>query len=566
MMEFLGPTINGSISLTPSILVLTYIVVEFFFYLVFIFYYKRMANDLTTKSIKPFRDVGNKRHLLFKRIVERMDTRCKLEKKELEEELNSFLKNWFFPPSYRYAPNSEDSNVDKSSGHNDDNIATSKDRHRDSNSKFTERMYTSLSSLESISKDEKESLTTNESSLCKEDLLAFFSWAFFDKHYHDLNEEWEHGELDNMFAILESYGIVYRSFKSQSNPTRLTPRCMTLEECNPLHRPLALYGIFFILRMIGYLVLRCFGFRRQSVSLAGNGNKGRIKSLHYWYLDDHFVPDKQDTLENVSPLLFFHGIAPAGLTFYLPMMINVIIKGATTSFQKSSVRHPIFLFENLPITCSLVFDALSEEETTKLVDKALSSHGYHQSPKKKKKNDLILCGHSFGSFQMTWLIKSPLFQNRMKKVVLLDPVSILLSEPDVVTNFLYNCIADAVFENDRFSGNSILEYVKNQKIRMLASSELGIEYYLRRHFAWYNSELWLEDIPKSVEVYVFVSEKDEIIDTAKVTREIKRFPNVNLTYWEDVGHAALLTHPELWDDFSDGLFHYRDISVTKKIN
>ena len=551
--------------------ILIYILIEIVFYLVFIFHLKRKANDLSTKSIKPFRDYGKQRHLLFKRILERMEMKCKLEKKQLEQELNEFLKNWFFPPS--------------TSSHSDgkQNIVMTRDskafdQNGSLNTKSIERKYTSISSSESIQTIDKtsyENETTTSTLICKEDLLEFFTWAFFDKHHKDLNSDWEHEELDKMFQLLHFYGIHYTSFKDQDNPIRMTPHCMTLEQCNPLHRPLALYGIFFLLRMIGYMVLYLLGFRRGTVWSeveSGIDNQRKKIALHYWFLDEKNVDniDNNSAYDgyvnvNVSPVLFFHGIAPAGLTFYLPLIYDVIIQGAKHVFQttSSSVRHPIFLFENLPITCSLVFDALTEEQTVTLVNQVLSNHGY-RSDEKKKQNDLILCGHSFGSFQMTWLIKSPLFQHRLQKIILLDPVSILLSEPDVIMNFVYNRTADAVFEHNGINGNSILEYLHKQKIRILASSELGIEYYLRRHFAWYNSELWLEDISMETEVCVFVSEKDEIIDAAKVMKEIKRFPRVKLTYWKDVGHAALITNPALWGDFSHSLYKHCDVSVEKK--
>ena len=576
---------SHDLSITTQFMII-YILIEILFYLVFIFHLKRTANDLSTKSIKPFRDYGKQRHLLFKRILERMDTKCKLEKRELEHELNGFLKNWFFPPSTTNTHTSQ--NDGKQNMSRDSKIL---DQNGNLNTQPIERQYTSMSSSsESMQTNDKRS-SENETStskstststlICKEDLLEFFTWAFFDKHHKDFTCDWEHEELDKMFRLLKSYGIHFPSFKDQDNPIRMTPRCMTLEQCNPLHRPLGLYGIFFLLRLIGYMVLYFLGFTRSTIwseTESGNGNGRKKIALHYWFLDEKIV-DKNSSNSNdnntdhghgngnVSPILFFHGIAPAGLAFYLPLIYNVIIKGAKGVLQStsSSVRHPIFLFENLPITCSLVFDALTEEQTVTMVNQVLSNHGYASNDSKKKKNDLILCGHSFGSFQMTWLINSPLFQHRLQKIILLDPVSILLSEPDVIMNFVYNRIADAVFEHNGINGNSILEYLNKQKIRLLASSELGIEYYLRRQFAWYNSELWLEDIPTETDVCVFVSEKDEIIDAAKVMKEIKRFPRVKLTYWKDVGHAALITNPALWGDFSHSLYKHCDVSVDKKI-
>ena len=47
---------------------------------------------------------------------------------------------------------------------------------------------------------------------------------------------------------------------------------------------------------------------------------------------------------------------------------------------------------------------------------------------------------------------------------------------------------------------------------------------------------------------IYVSEHDEILNTKKVVKEVNRFPNVKLTHWKDVGHAAVITKKELWMD------------------
>ena len=81
---------------------------------------------------------------------------------------------------------------------------------------------------------------------------------------------------------------------------------------------------------------------------------------------------------------------------------------------------------------------------------------------------------------------------------------------------------------------------------MVASSELFTEYYLRRHFAWYNSELYVEDV--NCPLLVCLSGRDNIVNSTKVIQEIQRHNKKDhkLVYWEDVGHAACVTSPEKW--------------------
>ena len=129
---------------------------------------------------------------------------------------------------------------------------------------------------------------------------------------------------------------------------------------------------------------------------------------------------------------------------------------------------------------------------------------------------IAVCGHSFGSCVISWLFYhgSSQLQKQIQLCVLQDPVTILLSDPNVMNNFLYS--------------HKVLCC-----IRMFASSELFTEYYLRHHFSWYNSELWLDEIlPGSLSkhddgkirhVIVGLSECDEIVDAPKVKRHIDLF-------------------------------------------
>lgn len=237
----------------------------------------------------------------------------------------------------------------------------------------------------------------------------------------------------------------------------------------------------------------------------------------------------------------------------------------------------VFLFENRPVSYAMCFDALSEEDTVHGVYEAIRRHlggdedddeggGDVAAGGSAPPDDLVLCGHSFGSCQLAWMIKSPEISRMVRSLILLDPVSILLSEPDVVVNFLYagggkkirDQRRDGRSDDDDWGGR-IVRFVNETKIRLVASSEMFIEHYLRRNFAWYNSELWLEDIPRHVGVLVCLAERDEIVNAPKVEREV-RLHNAKVSMdpsygapvrkivWRDVGHAHCVTNPERWSD------------------
>jgi len=185
----------------------------------------------------------------------------------------------------------------------------------------------------------------------------------------------------------------------------------------------------------------------------------------------------------------------------------------------------VYIFENRPVSYHFGFKVISEQDTVDGVIEHLRTFG--------TKGDLAIMGHSFGTFQQTWLLHSEL-RNRIRQMILLDPVSILLSEPDVITNF----------EN------------ATPLFRIVGTSELFINYYIRRHFAWYRSELWLDDLPEDLQIFVGLAEDDQIVNGPKVKQECEVFAHSNedfrrrcrLEYWKAALHGDCLWQPSKWCD------------------
>ena len=174
-----------------------------------------------------------------------------------------------------------------------------------------------------------------------------------------------------------------------------------------MHRPLALYlAVAFLKRLVGVILRVVFGFERV-VSRHG---------LVGWYRPSSRDFSMKKTSENeeeaLLPLLFFHGIAPAGFVGYLPTVLAGL----------ASDGRAVFLFENPSISCHLDFRVLTEQETCQGVDEIVKRClGNTTAP-------VALVGHSFGSCPMTWLLHHKSFRSRIRQMVLLNPVTILLSE------------------------------------------------------------------------------------------------------------------------------------------
>mmetsp|Transcript_6558 Transcript_6558/g.12671 ORF Transcript_6558/g.12671 Transcript_6558/m.12671 type:complete len:610 (-) Transcript_6558:261-2090(-) len=391
---------------------------------------------------------------------------------------------------------------------------------------------------------EKKKLNTDR--IQKGNMNDFLSWAFFGVPFSAVQSTPSvQTALDDLYIILQTRTGL--SFEPGSNPN-YKPRSFTFEEVKSMYRPFFVYASVALMRMIANCILFVMGFRQYSCK----------RGLVYWHRP---AKQRRGGPPIGSPFLFFHGIAPGGYAPYLPMIFFGILKD-----QLSHQYRDVFLFENKPVSYALCFEALSEEDTIQGVLEAIQTH-LASSP---SGNSLTLCGHSFGSCQLTWMSKAPEIKNRIRALILIDPVTILLSEPDVVVNFLYTRheLEDSRGNSNSWSGR-LIRFFNETKIQLVASSEMFIEYYLRRNFAWYNSEIWLQDIPNDVNVVVCLAERDEIVNTSKiemhlachnsrVSREVSERissdgPLIETIIWKDVGHAHCVSNPERWSDIHHAL-------------
>ena len=464
-----------------SLLVGSTVLVEVIFFLVFRFYLVPRANKIERSYLIPYRDYPpEKRIQLLLRILNRIEESS--SEGNTREALRRFLLQWFQLtedlPSVALSSTSSSIDLSRSSSFSEDDETPSPDSDE----------VLQAPSLPSVLPSPQWTIE----GLGKDQVDSFFAWAFFGKNCNDL-DHWEQTLLGDFHQVLlKREGLVFHPI---SKSCKYTPRRLSLEEVNPIHRPLLVYLAILSVQLFAGFVLRICGFRRVEST---NGLKG-------W-----FRPTK-DSKNSFRPLLFFHGIAPAGISFYIPLILHLA----------GNDERPVLLFENPNISCSIGFTALSEDATMEGIHEIVNSTI-------GKTADLTLCGHSFGSCQLTWMLHCTLFRQRIKHVLLLDPVTILLSEPDVMNNFLYS--------------------YSMSKIRMVASSELFTEYYLRRHFSWYNSELWMESIPDDVKVTVALAEKDEIVNAPKVYGYLQKYERVQKIYWNGVGHANCVTSPSRWND------------------
>lgn len=514
---------------------LAYAAIEINFYIIFHFHLIPKANE--RKAPPPFRAFGchdgKDRFMLLKRILDRLERTCEATGQDMLEATAHYLTQWYRfhptrdnphppPPPLRRDSSSlmndsshhSNSNADASENSSTGGLTATDDSDTDGDSVSQQDMTRNDAAIIFNTKTDgciksnifKWAINT----LCYDDVNDLLACFFFGKHVNEL-EGWEITELAKMMKFLiDHFDLTIKTGRS----TVCTPRLLTLEPVDPWHRPLAVYFGIYAMHMGKAACLWALGFRRY-VSDSG---------LEYFYRP----PARHGT--HHLPLLFFHGIAPGGPSIYLPMLLMGVANDGRA----------IFIFENKPISCHLSFEVVSEDDTIAGVQDALEKFNFH--------GDVALMGHSFGSFQLTWLMYSPL-RNRVRQFALLDPVSILLSEPDLIKNF----------------DNAV-------PLFKLILTELFTNYYIRRHFSWYRSELWLDDFPDNCEFFVGLAEKDQIVNGPKVRTYVEIFGKENpnfakqttVAFWPRAKHGDCLYQPSKWRDIRNFLRNTAPGAVFKK--
>lgn len=579
--------ISSQLSIALVTLIIAYLIVEVAFFFHYHYHILPAANRIRSSlPPAPYRDYRNieDRAKLLHRILDRLRNRLPATHQSVNDEkeasaklVYSFIESWFIKKSQddmyeKFSHQFDEATFDvgfcpppplmirmawSSAG---SSVSIRDGSKNESSSESLETLELEANKLDMHQNASKKLSPSAENlgKLQKENMNEFLSWAFFGIHYSIVQSTPEMNEvLEQFYVILKNQaGLTFEEGKN----TNFVPRCFTFEKVNSLYRPYGIYASVQLMRFSANCVLYALGFRRYSCE----------RGLIYWHRPatkqrSHFSNGKRPVQNQLSPFLFFHGIAPGGHAPYLPM----IFLGMLRSHLQ---QRDIFFFENKPVSYALCMDALSECDTVHGVIEAVNQHLDEASA-----NRLTVCGHSFGSCQLTWIVQSPQLRDRLESLILLDPVSILLSEPDVMINFLYTR-TDSTEETCVCSNTllgKIIRFLNETKIHLVASSELFIEHYLRRNFAWYNSELWLDDIPPHVKVLVCLADQDEIVNCKKIEREILQHnrrvaeaskhgslpdgPPIKLLLWKDVGHAHCVSNPEKWREIRkaiDGLDCY----------
>ena len=486
-----------------------YVAIEVTFY--FIFHYQLVPKANEWVEPQPYRDYGNDRCLIVVRILTRVAKLAQYRGQTTRQGIRDYLLGCFDPISHVSKIVDKAEVVTFTNEKPLSEIPGLRRLSREATSStLSSNSSQSSSDIYSDDQSDKEEDDSQSGSarwtileLGREDVEQLICWACFGKK-RERFDDWEEKEMQRTVCTLEErFGLYF----APGSTGQFKARNLSLEDGNPLHRPLLVYLMGLLFYFLGSCVLRMAGFRRTVTT----------KGLVGWYR----APRNECTAKQL-PYIFFHGIAPGCLFFYTPTLLFGLFNDGRAQF----------LFELPNITWRIGFHVLTETDFVEGVAEVVDLYLPKDRP-------VSVLGHSFGSVPVTWLLHSPQFRSRIRQVVLLDPVTLKLSQRDVMVNFLYTKTLN--------------------RIRILAGSELFTEYYLRRHFFFYNSELWLEDIPNTAQSLIFLAEKDEIVNSPDVKelidyhKEISPEQKLDLVYWEGVNHGHWITKPNQWRKIKESL-------------
>jgi hypothetical protein len=524
--------------------------VEIIFNLIFRFYIVPRANKRVPPA--PYRDFGEARdrYRIMLRVLERTEKFARYWGKPSRGVIATYIRSWFHDKDHVRAPSTKIAALAAAMAIGKGRKQTEEEKllfatakHLSFNESKSVKENPNAAGISSVDKSSENPqddthhddgtgmehvilLPDNKWTVkgtTRANISEFFVWTMFGHSLSEITNDkslaWMLEELDMCFILAEErLGIVFQDVSDE----QLRPYLVSLEEVYVLFKPLMFYLFFYLLKFVGDMILRNIGFRRVTTR----------SGVVAWYR-----PGTGNDKE-IHPMLFFHGISPGGFTIYLPMLLNGF---------PADTRRSLVIFENPSISWVMSFKALTEQETVlgvrQVVDECFA-----------KDQKFVLVGHSYGTCPLTWIIKDPVLKNRIGHLFMMDPVSLLLSEATIVRNFLYAEVKSEIFA--------------------MAATEVFTQYYCRRHFAWYNTELWLEDIPEDIPISIVMGGLDEIVDAPSIRSHILMFHqenpdrpgNLKLVYGKNARHNACLMIPHKWRLMSKVLLEQEELIARSSIS
>lgn len=308
-------------------------------------------------------------------------------------------------------------------------------------------------------------------------------WAFFGKNSNDLNEE-ETAQNKEIVEYIED--ALQWKFPEGCNQEIMSAR-LTLDPVFATQRPFFFYATIWLVNSITHIILYALGFRKRTeFNSPGNSVYSRKAC------------SGENDPSTKKPIVFVHGIG-IGYAHYLSVVATM----------PSNVD--VYLIEWPHVAMQMASKAPTIEATVDTFIRMLDVDQHDSA---------CFVAHSLGSTAVSWMLHHPEGIRRVASTVLLDPVTFLLCDPKVATNFVYK------------DPTNTIDFL----MHFFVSRELFIANALSRHFNWSHNIVFVEDLTncsvlqRSIKNKNSESEKSsdgDEVNSNGVTKRIVRSSNNN---------------------------------------
>jgi len=322
----------------------------------------------------------------------------------------------------------------------------------------------------------------------------YLAWLLFTTEFNKLNDY----QIETIKTIVNNCSGL--QMKNGVN-SHIYPVKFSLDPITHIHHPLCIYGLLAVYSFYGDIHLYIKGFRLLHTE----------QGMSYWYRK---CPEPDTRL---LPLIIFHGIYATWQNYV--SIIEVL----------GNSRDVILInYDGIKIG-SLSTNIADPFSLSKNVINILDSHNITM---------VSLFGHSWGTILSGWILKT--IPERIHHITLIDPVAISIFLPPSAYTILYK------------PPQTCVDYL----ITYLIRNDLTISYNLHRHFEWYNTIMFLDEIPNNIGMVIGLGLCDELIAGDATIELIDKCVNTRNTIPESASVKKLV-----WDTY----IHNQSISCTESV-
>jgi hypothetical protein len=361
-------------------------------------------------------------------------------------------------------------------------------------------------------------------------IISWLSWVIYNESVFNLHpiQLKNVNKLSNQ--IIEKY-YNHSTTTSTSKELNKNIQMFSLVPITHIHHPLFIYLLFWGARLCGDLIIKKSGFIYCETS----------SGLSYWY--------KESVNKTQTPIIMFHGISFLGWYYYYKL-----IKG----------------FNNRTIILinykGILINSLCIKELHYLTNPFIFSKNILEIIHKYNLQEISVIGHSWGTFLVKWAFlqkytyssKNPITKY-IKNITLIDPVALSVFLPETTNTILYSS-----FNTLKIVDLCICYFIKN---------DLTISYNLQRHFEWYNTVIFLDEIPKHINLVIGISIKDNFMDSLTTIKIIKEFikkcnnkKRTKLIIWKNLQHSDAIVNNKTVKQIKNAIFEKPRYKIYKNKN